>query len=560
LPVKEALMSPAFFLLLLSLLTVPQAKQPAAQAAIEGASIEGRVMRAGSDEPLKKAWLTLRKVEGERKPYSTSSDASGRFLFQNVEAGKYQLWVERTGYVHQAYGQRSTEPFSRGTTLTVAPGQKLTGIDFRLIPAAVITGRITDEDGEPLANSSVEVMRFAYRDGKRDLVPAGGGNSNDRGEYRIFGLAPGQYFVGATFQQGWSGAAYAREAGQKGEEAYPPVYYPGTSDISRASPVEVRAGEEVQGIDITFMPTRSVRVTGRVMNAVTGQPGQGTNLMLLPRSGGPRRFILHVNTYVEDEQGNFELVGVTPGSYDLEAHWWDGEKHYRARVPIEAATTDVEGVNIVIRPGAQIPGRVRLEGETKKLPPDVNVVLEQPEELQMFGVDVARVKPEGDFVLANVSDGDYQLRVWGFPEDYYLKSARVAGDDVLEEGLKVASGTAGGPLEIVMSSQGGRVEGAVLKDGLPFSGAHVVLAPEASRRSQTRLFKAATSDQYGHFELRGIAPGDYKLFAWEELESGAYQDPEFLKRYEEQGQPLHVEENARLPAQLNLIPAEAKAP
>lgn len=555
-------MSSAFFAFFFAFLALFQAKQPTAKPDIEGAAIEGRVLRAGTDEPLKKASVSLRTADGERRSFTTSSDASGRFIFKDVEAGKYRLWVQRNGYVYQAYGQRSTEPFSGGTTLTIVSGQRLTGIDFRLIPSAVITGRVTDEDGEPLTNCSVQLMRFAYHEGKRDLVPRGYGRSNDLGEYRIYNLAPGQYYVSATVQRGWegSGAAFAREAGEKGEEAYPPIYYPGTSDVSRATPVEVRAGEEVQGIDITFMPTRAVRITGRVMNAVTGQPGKGTNIMLMPRGAGPRRFAASFDSFVEDDQGTFELVGVTPGSYNLEAHWWDGDRHYRTRVPIDAGTSDVEGLSVVIRPGAQIPGRLRIEGQAQKIPPDLNVALEQVGEMLVFGGDMARVKAEGDFEIPAVSDGEYQVRVWGMPEECYLKSARVAGDDVLDDGLKVVSGQAGGSLEIVMSSAGGRVDGGVTKEGLPFGGANVVLVPEGSKRGQTRLFKLATSDQYGGFVIRGIAPGDYKLFAWEQIEMGAYQDPEFLKRYEEQGEALRVEENSRLGAQLKLIPSEAKSP
>jgi hypothetical protein len=170
------------------------------------------------------------------------------------------------------------------------------------------------------------------------------------------------------------------------------------------------------------------------------------------------------------------------------------------------------------------------------------------------------VKADGSFLFPNVSDGEYRVDAWDLPEDCYLKSARLGGESVLETGLKVSSGQAAGSLEIVLSSPGGRVEGVVTKEGQPFGGGHVVLVPEASRRTQMRLFKLASTDQYGRFILRGIAPGEYKLFAWEELESGAYQDPDFLKRYEDQGETLRITENGRHAIQLKLIASEGSRP
>ncbi len=113
-----------------------------------------------------------------------------------------------------------------------------------------------------------------------------------------------------------------------------------------------------------------------------------------------------------------------------------------------------------------------------------------------------------------------------------------------------------GPLEITISATGGRIDGVVLTEEQEgFGGASVVLVPEERRRDQRRFYKSATTDQNGRFTLRGIPPGDYKLFAWEEIERGAYQDPAFLRPYEEQGELVEVEEGSRLSVQLHLIPA-----
>jgi hypothetical protein len=130
----------------------------------------------------------------------------------------------------------------------------------------------------------------------------------------------------------------------------------------------------------------------------------------------------------------------------------------------------------------------------------------------------------------------------GQGKDCYIKDVQFAGSSALDEGIIVTRGPTG-PLEITISSHGARVQGAVTdQDGLPAAGVLVVLVPHASRRAQSRLYKTQTTDQYGHFELRGIAPGSYKLFSWEEIENGAWEDPEFLKPFEDKGETIALEE------------------
>lgn len=556
-------MQPAFLALLLAFLALLPARQQLGEPPTQQATIEGRVVKTGTEEPLKKAWLMLHRAEGPGNPYSTSTDSSGRFIFKDVPPGRYNLWAERNGFVRQVYGQRG--PNQSGTTLTLGPGQTLKDIVFRLIPAAVITGRVYDEDGEPVAGALVQVMRYGYRQGKRELLPAGSETerSNDLGEYRISGLAPGQYYVSAVSAPAWgrSAAAFAEKAGGKTEESYPPTYYPGTNDPARATPLELRPGEVLGAIDIGFMPTRAVRIRGRVFNAVTGAPGRGAEVMLLPRESGVRRFTTRSQTYVDDTQGAFELPGVTPGSYDLEAHWWSENTEYHTRLALEVGTSDVEGINLVINPGVQMSGRVRVEGEAPVKLTTLHAYLELTGDSIVYMGQESSVKADGSFVLSNVSEGEYRVALAGLPQDCYLKSARLGGEDVLEGGLKVMGGKSGGSLELVVSAGAGRIEGIVLNaEQQPVAGAHVVLVPELPRRHQIRLYQSNTTDQYGRFTLGGISPGDYKLFSWAELEREAYEDPDFLKLYEEWGTRVQVGEAGRPAVQLRLIPAGERTP
>jgi hypothetical protein len=199
-----------------------------------------------------------------------------------------------------------------------------------------------------------------------------------------------------------------------------------------------------------------------------------------------------------------------------------------AREAIEVASADVDGVALVMGSGIDLKGRIRVERNAAL---DFNVLdiwMCPREGIADMGDSRASIKPDGSFVIWNVAENDYRLQVSGLPEDFYLKAVRLAGNDALGSELSVSRKQPPGWLEVMLNADGGRVDGLVLNDDKPFSGATVVLVPGSDRRKEERLYKSTTTDQNGQFSVRGIAPGDYKLFAWEGIEEGAHQDPEFL--------------------------------
>ena len=521
--------------------------------------MEGLVVKATTGEPLKKAWVMLGNVESRQPSYVTSTDSSGRFVLKEVEPGHYRLWVERSGYVPQEYGQRGVH--RAGTILTLESGQSLRDIILRLVPTSAIAGRVYDEEGEPTAGVRVQALRYGYEGGHRQFMQAAGAVTNDLGEYRLYGLAPGRYYVSATYTPPIRklGVTGARATGHTDEpapkEGYAPIYYPGTSQLGGAVPIELRAGQEVGRLDLTLLPTLTVRVRGRVLNAITGRPGRGAIVWLVPRDSGVRESPFRMQTIVENAQGTFEIRGVTPGSYVLSAYWMEEGEVYRARQTFNVGDSDLDGVNLVLVPGVELRGRIRTEGNPQMKLTDLRVLL-QPRDDPETGTASATVKSDGTFVLKNVASDVYDLTLVGTPEDFYLKAARLGSENVVEAGLYLSRARQPGALELVLSSAGGRIDGIVLSEQQRFGGALVVLVPEARRRGLTCLYKTTTTDQYGHFTLRGIAPADYKLFAWEEIEAGAYQDADFLQQYEDRGESLRVVDAGRYSIQLKLIPAD----
>jgi protocatechuate 3,4-dioxygenase beta subunit len=576
------------FLFLLGLVSAAAAQEPApAEKPAAKCVVAGQVVKAGTGEPLKKARVGLSKVEGREPAKVAITDANGRFVFRDIEAGRYRLTAARNGYARQQYGQRG--PGKPGTILSLAPGQQEREIVFRLQPAAVIAGRVRDEDGELLASVRVQAMQYRYSDGRRQLYPAGQALTNDRGEYRIFGLAAGRYYVSATYSPSLGsmleigGVVMTEGPGRAVEEdTYIPTYFPGTNEAARATPIELKAGGEAAGIDFLLLPTRGVRLVGMVSNAVAGKPPRDIVVHILPAESDTVTYSLD-NMARPDAEGRFEFRNVAPGSYVLEAGWYDRENQefYRAQLPVTVTGDNLEGLHLVIRPGVEIAGSLRVEGVPAKAAEEAPAIPgasdERPDKLDWtelsvvldprgargpmrFGGASGPVRADGTFTIANVADDAYRVQVWRLPADYYLKAVRMEGEDVLEEGLAV-SGPPNGPLEVVISANGGRVEGVVQKDGKPFSGATVTLIPAAAMQSDTKrpirpeLYRSTTTDQYGRFVLRGIPPGEYQLFAWEEIEPGAHQDSEFLKPYEKLGHEVTVEEGSRLSAELKLIPA-----
>jgi hypothetical protein len=474
---------------------------------------------------------------------------------KGIEPGRYELNVNRVGFVTQIYGQK--KPGDPGAVLTLRSGQAMKDLLFRLIPSAVISGKIRDEDGEPLPEILVSALRQSYLAGKPNLSTETSVQTDDRGEYRLFGLSPGRYFVSAVFPQ-WGRFSHGDEPeeAQPNQQGYAKMYYPGTPDASKATAIPIKEGEEIPSVEIFMRQVAVFRIRGHVYNQITQKAGTQTEVFLMPKKrtrewGGEQRSL------IQKQDGSFELADVLPGSYVLTAMWFDEGKPHIARLPIDVGNADLDGVSIAITPGTDINGRVIWEGTPSLERDALSIMAESPDSMFNFGAD-SRLTPENTFVLKGVGDGTYVARVWGHGKDCYIKDVQYAGSSALEDGFTVKGG-AGGTLEITISSRGARVQGTVAdSDGLRAVGVRVVLVPEPPRRTQSTLFKEQPTDQYGHFEVRGIAPGDYKLFSWEEAESGAWEDPEFLKPFEGKGEKITLQEGDQ--KTLNLTAIRTKSP
>ena len=545
----RVLILPLALLLALSAYAQKNSKPPKE----ETCSVSGIVIKMADSAPLRKAHLVLRSVEDPNRTVAAVTNAEGRFALKDIEPGPYRLKVTRVGFVADEYGRR--KPDAPGAILTLHAGQDLKDLQFRLIPAGVISGKIYDDDGEPLPGVEVGAVRQVYSEGKRTRSAATSVSTNDLGEYRLFGLSPGRYFVSSVYAR-WSREGSEDDPNDAQNEGYAKLYYPGTPDPAKGGPITIKGGEEASSIDILMRKVPVHQVRGNVYNQVTHKPGVGVMVIMIPKSAG-NEWDFGVPTTVQKTDGSFVIPEVLPGSYTLASFWFDDGVSYVNRQAVDVGNADVEGIAMSVVPGTNISGRIVWEGQPA-VDKDELKITPKPVDVP-FGVrGQARVARDNSFTFKGLGEGTYRAEVMGMSKDCYIKDMYYGDSSVIKEGFTVARGEAG-TLEIVISSRGARVQGTVMdSDSLPLAGVSVVLVPELSQRENYQKYKTESTDQYGNFDLRGIAPGDYKLFSWVEVEQDGWQDPEFLKQFEDRGQRITLQDGDH--SSVKVIAIQTKAP
>jgi len=507
--------------------------------------IEGTVVNAVTGEPLRKVQVALERSPGNAD-YGAVTDSEGRFTIQNIAPGSYRPAATRNGFVPAA---------NAPGLLVLSRGQRLQDVKLRLLPQGVISGRIVDEDSDPIPQVFVQCLKYTYQQGKKQLVPVNASNTNDLGEYRLFGLTPGKYFLYASRRGAIFSKPVAQSTEQSSEEVYLPVFYPNGSTIDGAAAVQVTSGEAVHGMEMTLRHVHTVYVRGTVVNVLSNRAMIGAALKLTPR-GIPGLATTRVANVQGNDQGAFEFRDVPPGSYILEGDTSDGGRTSIARMPLEVGNSNMDGVVLSVGLSMTLNGRVKVEeGGTGRAPSRLSVLLE-PKTADLGTAASADVKDDGTFAFPNLAPAEYSVNVSGAVSGYYIRAMRTGDADVTDAGLDLSRGGAPGELSIVLSPGAAQADGTVQDaQQRPVPGMQVVLVPQTAKRDVGRLYKFAMTDGNGHFVIRDITPGDYKVFSWEQVESGAWRDPDFIKDYESKGEVVRLDPNGHATVQVQLIPA-----
>lgn len=557
-----------YSVLLCALLTSSVAQTPQTNAAGQAedsakrlCKVEGQLINLVTGEPVRKGNLSLKPSKSGATTYKANTDNEGKFLIENVEPGQYTLSADRTGFVTQEYGAR--RPSGPGTILNLAASQHLKELVFKLTPQGIIAGRVLDDEGEPVTGVMVQVLQYRYLSGHKRLIPvtatatsAAGMITNDLGEYRVPNLPPGRYYIAASAQRLTAiQTGPERAAGKDTGEGYIPVYYPNSPDVVAAVPVEVGPGAELRGIDLRLRKGHVVRVSGKVLNAA-GAPLRSAVLMVFRREAGGMSVVPVAMSAVQNEKGTFELRDMPPGPYAMLAVSGDPQEMMMTMTSLEVGDQNVEGMVISLGAGQEVPVTAKVEGDSQKIDLSGVRVTLSIEDNPMASLATALLDKENKAVLKRVSADKYKPVISGLPSGAYLKAARFGNQDALVNGMDLRQG-AGGALELVVSPAAAEVTGTVANDqGEPMPGAIVTLVPK-DPKGRTDLYRTATADQTGSLRIASVVPGEYKLFAWEDIDSGAAEDEEFRKPFESRGVKVSLSEGSKESVRVTAIPRAA---
>ena len=477
-------------------------------AAQDKCRVEGKVLNSATAQTLPRTSVTL---QASSSALTTITDGEGNFVFTGLAAGRYSITAKRDNFQ------------SDSNSWTLTPGEEKKDVVLRLIPYGAIAGHVRDEAGDAASNLQVSAMVYAYSPGGRQLRTRSTATTNDLGEYRLFGLLAGKYFLKTAQRQAFSV-----------DQIYPAIYYPNATDPSSAAPLDLGAGQELLGNDFTIRLTHAESVRGRVVRPA----GSTQTSVSLTASGMPT-----TNVAVSEPQGTFELHGVAPGAYTLAADARVGEKLYSVRRPIQVVAGDIEGIELRLVPPVDLNGVVRIEGNS-------GIKLSQLRIGTEWATRVA-VKDDGTFALHDLMAVINHPTIER-PDALFVKSMRCGNTDVIESGVDLTGG--GCELVVTLSANSGQIEGNVVdEDEQPAKAASVTLLPQGTKR--TDLARFATTDASGHFKIVGVAPGSYRLYAWEHVDdlNAVWYDPDFVKPFETLGRSLQIAEGGRETVSLKRI-------
>ena len=525
------------------------------------ATVEGEVVNRLTGTPVKSAHVIYTRTDagsGASLPSSTDTDLQGHFHLQ-LAPGSYRLWVERSGFARQLYGALS--PAGEGTALVLAPGQQVHRLMFRMVPLGAIAGHVFDEDGEPFQNAGIQVLRFSYPGGHRELLSVAGASSNDRGEYRVFGLPAARYLVlasppGAPLSHSNDGAALVPEV----QDAYAALYYPGVLDADSASVVALPEGGDLADIDFQLRKVRTTTVRGRLLSPIGRFSASQNQVVLAHNERDSASYIDRASAAVDPATGRFEIHGVAPGSYLLAASQLSGAYVASGRAAVELSpSTPPQEFTVALTPAFEITGVVEVEGAPRGTFPGFIVRLAPAEELAPGPRPWSKVGADGGIRLTGVTPGLWTLLMDSFPEGLWLKSATFGDTDIVAGELNIKEGVPG-QLRITLAGNGARISGTVTAAGRPCR-ATVVLAPAAIElRGSRQMYRVTNTGERGAFSLKGVRPGSYKLFAFQEIEAFAWFDPELLRIVESLGDSVSVDAGEVALRDLVAIPPETLTP
>jgi hypothetical protein len=473
-------------------------------------TIEGNVVNAVTGEPLRRAAIAMQGARSQENNASLNTDAGGRFVLTGLPAGIYTLSAEKQGFSHTA-------------PVPVEVGPSKLDITIKLMPFGRIAGKVVDDLGDPILNANIQLFRSTVQGGRRVIQPAGTGMTNDLGEFHVASLPGGRYFVSATAQPEADGTAYAR------------TFYGGGHDIGAASPIELQAGGS-ERVEIRMQAVRSYAVRGTIVNLPEGLHPY----LNIARRGSVLAATEAHATRVYPATGAFEFSGVTPGDWIVTAGCFEKSTQLFGTAEVVVSDSDSAGLTISLGAATELKGAIHFDNSAFN-PKQVYLAF-RPASDGSQGAMGVQVNDDGTFTVQGIQPGDYTLAA-RVPEPWYIQSAQMAGVDILNGSFSVNGAGAAGPIDIVVSNGGGQIQGTVVEGSGPVTSAAVLLmGPGPARIAQL--------DPLGKFYFKSLAPGDYRVYAFTEVQDVEYTNPDVMQRFS--SERINVTEGGKQQIELKL--------
>ncbi|GAB4418104.1 MAG: hypothetical protein OHK0021_23460 [Bryobacter sp.] len=512
--------------------------------------LEGRVVNAVTKEAVRKATVTLRNTQRNAGgQLSVTTDPEGKFVFENLAPGDYSVSAEKAGFVRPLGANLPIAMQGRiglgggggsAASWKVAEGGVVAGVEVKLMPQSVLSGKVLDEDGEGFGQVRVSVWEWNYNGGWARLQMVGGAETNEVGEFRVANLAPGKYLVSAERGGGFA-MGRARRGGQgaagatpltSGNEtfSYARTYYPGVSELEQAQKISLAAGQELSGVTLNLQKSKVFSLSGTIPAAgeeerYIVQVSPVTDFAAGPMAGGSMARV---------QNGSFTATNLLPGNYRLtvNAMGRDRRPQVIARGEVTITNSNVENVALAPVGAVEIKGRIRVEGEAAGV--NLAQVRVEPRAqgagvLAMFngGNRQQAVAEDGSFSYSELTPGNYVLQVNPEKVNCYVKSITYNGQDIRANGLDLRNGGSV-ELEVLLSPKVAALNGRVeLPEGAAGGTLVVVEEPYNPRKGSGKV-QRKTVNEDGSFTVANLAPGTYRLLAVGEVETKLIYDPEWL--------------------------------
>jgi protocatechuate 3,4-dioxygenase beta subunit len=499
------------------------------------AVIKGRV-RSTDGRPLRRAAVSVRGA-GLPNARIASTGLDGEYELGELPAGRYTVAATRGGYLRSEYGQRYSG--EQGTPVEVAEGATLEKIDLTMERAGVVSGRVSDEAGEGVANAQVWLQQMRFYEGRRKLVPLASARTDDTGLYRIASIAPGEYLVVAYFRETWASDDNKETLG------YAPSYYPGTANPGEAQRIKVVAGQEAAAIDVVLVPGRAAAVSGTVI-AADGTPLAGASVGLAQEIAGPGGASMSmIGNARAAADGAFVLRSIPPGEYQLRATGTAGDRAESASTTVLLTGRDLDGIVLGGNRGGLVTGRI-VTDTGGPLPAGALRVMTTS---AAFARSTTQTPPIEDG--APGADGRFTrrapagaafIRPSGQPAGWALKQVIVGGRDHTDTPVEIHPEQTLGDVTVVISNRLPPVTGRVTDPG--DAGGPVLLVPADPARwlEASGALRSARPDHSGRFRFEHVRPGEYLAVAVERMEAWQLNDPEFLHSVREKATRISVAE------------------